>query len=106
MPIEIAEGEQIVGADQNVQDAGLCRHGLDPIELLFDLFTIPGLDQMLGFVQNHRAQGKSPKLFFIGIAHFRIIRVCGGLAFGLLLLDQVLCRGVIHLDASINGGLA
>ena len=48
--IEIAEREQIVGADQNVQDAGLRRHGLDPIELLFDLFAIAGLDQVLGFI--------------------------------------------------------
>ena len=38
--------------DQKVQDAGLRGNGLDPIEL----FTIAGLDEVLGFIQNHRVQ--------------------------------------------------
>src|SRR6266700_5979246 len=50
-----------------MQDASLYGHGLDPIELIFGLFAIPGRDQMLGFVQKHRAQSQSPKFFLIHI---------------------------------------
>src|SRR5438309_8436186 len=61
---------------------------------------------MLGFVQDHGAQGESPKLFLIGIAYFRVVRVRGGPASWSLLLDQVLGGGHIYPDVSINGGFA
>ena len=52
-------------------------------------FSSPGRDQMLGFVQKHRAQSQSPKFFLIHITHFRVIGVPGGcLASSSLFLDE------------------
>src|SRR6266571_2930654 len=87
-----------------MQDASLYVHGLDPIELIFGLFAIPGRDQMLGFVQKHRAQSQSPKFFLIHITHFRVIGVPGGcLASSSLFLDEMFSSSYIHFDVPIKG---
>ena len=91
----------------NIQDASLYGHGLDPIELIFGLFAIPGRDQMLGFVQKHRAQSQSPKFFLIHITHFRVIGVPGGcLASSSLFLDEMFSSSYIHFDVPIKGGFS
>src|SRR5436309_5207823 len=90
-----------------MQDASLYGHGLDPIELIFGLFAIPGRDQMLGFVQKHRAQSQSPKFFLIHITHFRVIGVPGGcLASSSLFLDEMFSSSYIHFDVPIKGGFS
>jgi hypothetical protein len=90
-----------------MQDASLYGHGLDPIELIFGLFAIPGRDQMLGFVQKHRAQSQSPKFFLIHITHFRVIGVPGGcLASSFLFLDEMFSSSYIHFDVPIKGGFS
>jgi hypothetical protein len=90
-----------------MQDASLYGHGLDPIELIFGLFAIPGRDQMLGFVQKHRAQSQSPKFFLIHITHFRVIGIPGGcLASSSLFLDEMFSSSYIHFDVPIKGGFS
>src|SRR5437588_2441254 len=67
-------------------------------------FSSPGRDQMLGFVQKHRAQSQSPKFFLIHITHFRVIGVPGGcLASSSLFLDEMFSSSYIHFDVPIKG---
>ena len=89
-----------------MQDAGFRGHRFDPIELVFGLFAIAGPYQMLGFIQNHRAQCQPAEFFFIRIAYLRVIRVCGNLASWSPLLDQVFGGRHIYRDVSIKGGFA
>ncbi len=100
LPIEIAERDQIVGADQNMQNAGLCGHRLDPIELVFGLLAIAGECEVLCFIQDHGADAQPPKLFFIRVTQFRVILVrCRLLAGGFPLYRPLSIVG-IHLDPS------
>ena len=73
---------------------------------IIGLFAIAGLDEVLGFIQDHCAQRLPAQLFFIGVAHFRVVRVRGGLASRSLFLDRLLRGGDIHLGVLIKGGFA
>ena len=39
------------------------------LELVFRLLAIAGLNEMLSFIQDRRAESLQAKLFFIGVAH-------------------------------------